>query len=239
MTTRSGGDTDRVVELTFGLADEQYPFVGISSAETCRVELVRMLPREEEYAEYFSVTDADPDRVLEHARTVESVDPVPIYRDESGGLFELTVSGDCPAVALADRGAVPNRIVGADGEGTIVAEVPPPYDASAIVGGFLSEHPSATLLRKRQKATATPVFSATELERVLDDRLTDRQQSVLQAAYEAGYYERPREVTGEQLAEALGITSATFSQHIRAAERTLLSIAYEEDGLGTDRDPDR
>jgi hypothetical protein len=239
MTVRSGAESDRIVELTFRLADEQYPFVGISSAEGCRVELVKMLPRREEYAEYLSVTDADPDRVLEHVRAVESADPVPIYRDESGGLFELTVSGDCPAVALADRGAVPNRIVGAEGQGTIVAEVPGPYDASAIAGEFLSDHPSATLLTKRQKEMAVPVFTSTELERVLDDRLTDRQQSVLEAAYEAGYYERPREVTGEELAERLDITSATLSQHMRAAERTLLSITYEEDVLGPDRDPDR
>jgi predicted DNA binding protein len=48
----------------------------------------------------------------------------------------------------------------------------------------------------------------------------------LSVAFEAGYYDWPRGCTGEDVAEELGITSATFSEQIHAAERNLLSAVF-------------
>jgi len=60
---------------------------------------------------------------------------------------------------------------------------------------------------------------------ILND-LTNRQQEVLQTAFGMGYYEWPRDCTGQDVADELGITSATFSEHVFAAERKILAFLF-------------
>jgi predicted DNA binding protein len=78
-----------------------------------------------------------------------------------------------------------------------------------------------------------PSFSPWGVRQVLREQVTDRQWEVLQTAYHCGYFERPREHTGEEVAETLGISSATFSQHLRSALRNVLGVAIE-DGVADD-----
>ena len=67
---------------------------------------------------------------------------------------------------------------------------------------------------------------ATLQQSVLDD-LTERQGEVLRTAFEMGYYEWPRACTGQDVADELGITPATFSEHVFAAERKILAFLFE------------
>lgn len=53
---------------------------------------------------------------------------------------------------------------------------------------------------------------------------------MLVSAYLGGYFERPRETTGADLATQLDISAATVSQHLRAAQRKVLDELLE-DGL--------
>ncbi|WP_115863854.1 helix-turn-helix domain-containing protein [Halorussus litoreus] len=48
--------------------------------------------------------------------------------------------------------------------------------------------------------------------------LTSRQQEVLQAAVEVGYYREPRSATHEDVAEAVGIAPTTAGTHLRKIE---------------------
>lgn len=50
-------------------------------------------------------------------------------------------------------------------------------------------------------------------------RLTERQQEVVAAAVEAGYYEIPRQLTQEELAQRLGISTGTLHEHLRKIEK--------------------
>ena len=54
-------------------------------------------------------------------------------------------------------------------------------------------------------------------------RLTERQRQVLVAAYRMGYYDDPRRISSQELAERLNIGSSTLVEHRRRAERLLLS----------------
>jgi predicted DNA binding protein len=53
-------------------------------------------------------------------------------------------------------------------------------------------------------------------------RLTDKQREVLEAAFEMGYFQRPKESNATEIAEALDITQSTFTGHLMAAQRKLL-----------------
>jgi len=59
-------------------------------------------------------------------------------------------------------------------------------------------------------------------------QLTDRQREVLELAMEAGYFERPRQNNTGELADVLDISRATFTQHLRAAQRKLLTSSVTE-----------
>lgn len=230
MSSMEKPDTShQIQEVTFSLTDPSYPFVGISSTENCQIQLERILPREDgRYSEFFTIVGSDPDRVLALAEDYELIDPTLIVRREDGGLFEFVVSIGCPASLLAELGALPQEVQSTNGTGRIVAEILPGYNAAQILDSFLEEHPPAELIAKHGKDRQTPLFSERDLEYVVDERLTERQREVLQAAYEAGYYERPRRTTGEDLAKDLGISTATFSQHIRVAEKNLVGILNGE-----------
>jgi len=225
--TATGPQTDPVVEVEFRIDDPAYPFVGVSGREGCQVELAKMLPRPEGYAEVFNVTGTAPSRVAALDTEYERVDVAVLAEYDRGGLFEFVVSGDCPAYDLAEFGALPQTVRGVDGTGQIVAEIPPQYDASTVVETFLDSHPDADLATKRQRESVTPLFTRSAFRQVLHTCLTDRQREVIETAFEAGYYNWPRECTGEDVAAELDITSATFSEHIHAAERKLLTVLFD------------
>lgn len=60
-------------------------------------------------------------------------------------------------------------------------------------------------------------------------KLTDRQFEAIECALSEGYFEWPREVDSEAIAEKLGVSRATFLEHLRKAESKLLTEAIEED----------
>lgn len=55
------------------------------------------------------------------------------------------------------------------------------------------------------------------------DSLTERQRTVLETAYAKGYYEVPRRVSSDELAADLNLDKSTVLEHLRRAERNVLS----------------
>jgi DNA-binding transcriptional ArsR family regulator len=228
MSLRTGqAASGAVVELEFAFDSPEYPFVGASAAGDCKIELEEMVPRgEDAYAEFFSVRGAPPETIERMAAEHATASASTVERYDDGALMEFVVTGDCPAVGLAELGALPRSVVGENGEGQIVAELPAEYDPADVVDAFQSEY-GGDLVAKREHATSTPLFSHRELDREVDRRLTGRQREVLEAAFEAGYYDWPREISSEELAEELGISQPTLSEHLTAAERKLLTLLFD------------
>ncbi|MFD1599315.1 helix-turn-helix domain-containing protein [Halobellus rarus] len=230
MANESSSDRDDPVsEVEFTLRGSKYPFVALSDAENCTVELVGMLPREgDRYAEFFNVNGADPQRVLALTEEYETVESSLLSSYDDVSLFEFLVADGCPAQRLGALGGLPRTARAADGEGRLVAEVPAQYDTRAVIEGFLDAYPDAELTGIREKETIEPMFSGGTYQQLLSTQLTEKQREVIQTAFEAGYYDWPREATGEDVAAELEIASATFSEQIHAAERKLLSALFAD-----------
>ncbi|ELY91875.1 Bacterio-opsin activator HTH domain-containing protein [Natrialba hulunbeirensis JCM 10989] len=58
--------------------------------------------------------------------------------------------------------------------------------------------------------------------------LTARQREVLETANEMGYFEYPKRANATEVADALEITPSTFTEHLAAAQRTLLDSVLDE-----------
>jgi DNA-binding MarR family transcriptional regulator len=218
------------VEVAFSLTDAKYPFTGCALETETAYELTDIVPRAgDRCAEFFYVTGASPERVATAVGEFDGIDPMILAEYDDGALFEFLVSRDCPALELAERGALPRTVRGGDGTGRIVAEIPAYHEPQAVIESFLADYPAAELTAKRRKDAISPRTARSAFERIPAEALTDRQWEVLETAYEHGYYDWPRECTGEEVATELGIASATFSEHIQAAERKLLSLVFAEE----------
>ncbi|AEH36344.1 Bacterio-opsin activator HTH domain protein [Halopiger xanaduensis SH-6] len=60
--------------------------------------------------------------------------------------------------------------------------------------------------------------------------LTDRQLEVLETAHRMGYFEHPKRANAGEVAEELGITSTTFTEHLAAAQTKLLNAILDREG---------
>lgn len=79
---------------------------------------------------------------------------------------------------------------------------------------------------KREVSTLShdqPILSADALV----PELSTRQQEAIRMAWEAGYYEIPRETTTEKLAERMGVDRRTFEEHLRLAENKFVGALVE------------
>lgn len=78
------------------------------------------------------------------------------------------------------------------------------------------------LLRTRQDET--------EQDLVFVDRttLTDRQQEVLETAHTMGYFDHPKRANAGEVADALDVTTTTFTEHLAAAQTKLLDSVLNQ-----------
>jgi len=114
----------------------------------------------------------------------------------------------------------------------VVVEVAPGTDLQALFDRVRAYAPDARLAAKRDRnrtarTDAGAAGSVTGPGSLDADALTERQSTVLETAYRSGYFEWPRDRTGEALAEAIGISPPTFHQHLRNAERAVLSALFD------------
>jgi predicted DNA binding protein len=58
-------------------------------------------------------------------------------------------------------------------------------------------------------------------------RLTDRQQEVLETAFEMGYFAYPRDSNATEVADELGIDPSTFTEHLTVAQNKLFEALLE------------
>jgi predicted DNA binding protein len=215
------------VELKLRVRDRNCFFVAASAEASCTVGLEEMFQRSDgRLLEFFSVQGTPPERVLELSADAPAIEEVRVVRsDEDGGLFQFVVAGPCVTVTLADVGAVTRSVTASNGEGRVVAEVPPHVDVRTVVETFRERHPGSELVARRQRDGGLGVTQEAFDTRLLD-RLTDRQLEVLRTAYLSGYFSWPRDTGAEACAEALGISQPTFSQHLRVGQHRLFDALF-------------
>lgn len=216
-----GGD---VLDVAFTYEDET-PLVALSRALDRTLALDAVVADEAGLLCFVRVAGAETQSTLEAAGETAGLRDVRLIRsDDEGVTVELRLEGS-PLSMLAEHGATITDLTVGD-VATVACELSPEADLRAIRDDLRTQFPSVELHSKRER-TVTSEDSGPRS--TLAEDLTDRQRSVLLAAYHAGYFQWPRESTAEDLAESMDVSAPTFHNHLRKAQQTLLSEIIEEE----------
>ncbi|GCF13276.1 XRE family transcriptional regulator [Haloarcula mannanilytica] len=218
---------DTVTEIELHCADKRTFTAGISAALQCTVELTGVVPvAGQSLLYYLMVKGASADAILSYADTDEGVTDARLLEEHSDGVLLEVVVTDTPALQLVERGGRIRSVTAADGVATIAVELPGEADIRPTVDAVTDAYPETSLAAKRQTERAAETDAG--FRDRLSDRLSDRQETVLRAAYHSGYFEWPRGSTAEELADSLDVSSPTLHNHLRKAQQKVLTAFFDD-----------
>lgn len=219
--------TPRVTELEFVFEADGFALGRAATAAGTGLEVKLFVPRSDGTVLAFVEPERRVKSLVDHLETEPRIHQVRrLEREDAGPLVELVMDGH-PVTTLADRGVVVTRVAAASGQGRVVADVPPPVEVSPVIAAFTLAHPSVRLVGKREVDRRVPQLGQSQFVTRVLTRFTARQLAALRTAYEHGYFEWPRDHKAAEVADELGVSTPTFSQHIRAAERKLTELLFE------------
>ena len=141
------------------------------------------------------------------------------YADRSIYRFQRDRDGCCPCEVVQDFDVPVRDIHTKDGTLHLSIHVEDMAELREIVVGVRNRFPSVQIVRLvHAKETGAG-------DLVLIDRgeLTDRQRQVLETAHQMGYFDHPKGANAGEVADELGITTSTFTEHLSAAQSKLLT----------------
>ncbi|EMA00811.1 hypothetical protein SAMN05443574_101232 [Haloarcula vallismortis] len=218
---------DTVTELEFHCGDERAFTAGASEALRCTVELSGVVPVAGQSLLYYLMVDGtSADAILSYADDDDGVADARLLEEHSDGVLLEVVVTDTPALQLVESGGRIRSVTATDGVATIAVELPSEADIRPTVNAVTDAYPETSLAAKRE--TERPAETNTGFRDRLSGTLSDRQETVLQAAYHSGYFEWPRGSTAEELADSLDISSPTLHNHLRKAQQKVLTAFFDD-----------
>lgn len=176
---------------------------------------------------------ADPDGQVVEEFTLdaacEPTDPelseVASFSNQSVYRFSRDREDDCVCDAIEQFGFPVSNVHARDGNLYVSFHAPDLSEVGSIIETLQARFDGVQL------RTLTKSIDDTASDLVLVDRhrLTDRQQEVLETAFEMGYFDYPKGANAGDVAEAIGISTSTFSEHLSAAQRKVLDGVVGED----------
>ena len=229
--TRRAMLTDSVVELELTIEDAETALTRLAAETEGELAVRGTIPQQEGGTRVFvAVRECQPDVFADAADQSRRVDYVAALDgdDESTDehRFELVVTGETIPAALATSGATAHTITITASGARVVAELPQSIDVRTFIERMEGRFPGIDLVARRDSERSEP--TGDDWASALTEDLTDRQREVLQTAYLSGYFEWPRDRTGEEVAESLGINQSTFNRHLRVSEQKLFARLFDQ-----------
>jgi PAS domain S-box-containing protein len=211
-------ESQTYTELEFELTDTGYPLqhIATQTESTIRFEAV-VENGTDELRILVMVLDGDVDEVLGAARRSNSVVSVDQFGSPTQSRLTLTVQKPFLASTVSKHNGELVQATSDAASTTFRVLVPRNTSNRPLLDALSSAYREIEPVAQRQ----------TDISRVLKpdtvaEILTDRQYEILTAAYHGGYYDTPRQVTGEDLAESFSISGSAIHKHLQSAHRTLL-----------------
>ncbi|OYR62906.1 bacterio-opsin activator [Halorubrum ezzemoulense] len=181
---------------------------------------------------FVTVDDGAVTDVADAASQLVGIDEIQqISADGEGGVLRLRLTQPFLALELADHGAVFREATADPTSTTLVIDIPDSIDVRTITQ-LVRDTFSTVKLRSKQTLDQS---MERDLYSKFLEKLTSRQLEAIQTAYYSGFFESPRESTGEDVAETLGISPPAFYRHSRTVQRKLFETLFEENSVSIPR----
>ncbi|WP_226479333.1 helix-turn-helix domain-containing protein [Natrinema amylolyticum] len=204
------------VVAEFTIPAEALPFGDtLVATPDAEIEVERIVPTQESALPFFWILGCDPEVFIEDAETEQDISHVQLLaRVENGALFQAQWAPNAKLIRGIKR-----------------------LDATIIEATGTSEHWRFEVRTQEQDTfnDFQEIFEEQgipiELKRIYDltelvesnlQSLTSEQRETLIAAYQEGYYEKPRQTTQEELGEEFDISHRAVSARLRRGTRNLI-----------------
>ncbi|WP_435159528.1 helix-turn-helix domain-containing protein [Haladaptatus sp. DFWS20] len=205
-----------IINLT--VPPDEFPLGSIfESFSGVDIELERVIPTNHALVPYFWVWGVDTDAIADAfegepaIRAIELVDTV-----KDGGLFRSEWNTDVEGVL---KGITQTRLVLLSATGS---------EERWEFEFRTQDHEGMTEFQNycadnEIPITITRVYTIAEMQVGTQYRLTPPQEEALVTAFDAGYFDKPRESTLGEIARNLGITRQALSERLRRGHRNLIA----------------
>jgi CheY-like chemotaxis protein/predicted DNA binding protein len=227
--TKQGLVADRAVEIQLEATESDDILHRIAAVVDAEVTFEGIVPQGDSTCIVFFSADAQPEEVGTCSDVLPRIQRLECLTDtEDRSLFEARVSGPQLALTVAEQGGAP-QLLRSDGETLeIQLEVPQTVDIRQLISELRRSCPDIELVSRHKQERGVQTRESFYSE--LTSQLTPRQFEVLLAAFYSGFYQSPRDKTGQEIADTLDISQPTFSHHLRVAVRKLLEQLFSEGG---------
>ncbi|MFC4359103.1 bacterio-opsin activator domain-containing protein [Halobium salinum] len=217
-----------VTELEFDLRDGVDPLIAATADSDLVVEFDHTVPtRDDAAVQFVRITGEAADDAVDVFEGLDEVDHVRLVGEREGErMVEVRWTEEPATLMFAEYGGYVTEATIEDGSFRVVVELPHEVNVREVIDVVQGRFPDSELVA--QRSTTRSVQTLKEFRSAIGDRLTEKQRSALEAAYAAGYFSWPRESTGEEIAEALGVSPPTFHQHLRLGLEELLSASLDQ-----------
>jgi len=213
--------SNQTVQLEFEVTDDDCLAVAVSNELDCYCQIRQTVQSgDETFLSYLELDDVPAERAVEVTRQLDGVLACRVITDDEDGCVLEVKRNQCGATVMMEYGATMQRADAKNGVGSLVIEAPREADIRDIAKAYEQYNPESELVAKRD--VEREARTAAEFREAISNKLTDKQRAAIKTAYSSGYYDWPRKSTAEDIAAAMGISSATLHQHLRSAHRQLL-----------------
>ncbi|MDF9747259.1 PAS domain S-box protein [Natrinema salsiterrestre] len=227
--TREALHAETLLELTLEIEGSDDPLSRIETTTGAAVEYEGLGAHStDETVLFFETSGVPADEVRAALDDLVSVTAYRLISETDDECrFEATVTGDIVASRLVRHGGSPRSMTAAGDGMEVTVDVPTGTDVREFVEMLRDQYATVDLQARRHVERS--MGSRGELVTSLFDGLTDRQLEVLRTAYFAGFFEWPRESTGEEIADMLDVTQPTVNRHLRVGQQRLLAQLFEDE----------
>ncbi|MDS0222295.1 PAS domain S-box protein [Haloarcula sp. S1AR25-5A] len=220
-------ESDDTLELEFRGGGMDLPFARLAREVDSPVRLERTVRRQDgSVSVYYTLESEGPERLHDRAADVLPGDVTVVSQGEDRSVLERSGSSWFGSL-ISEYGGVLRRGRATPEGVELVVELPQEADTRTIVERIRDTYPALELTAQRQHREAD--MTPGEIREQLRERLSDRQYEALETGHAMGYFDWPRESSGEAVAAALGITQPTVNKHIRLGERKVFDLLFDPD----------
>lgn len=217
---------DAGVELELTATEPDTPLGQLADALGVTVDCTEVIPVDGTTTRLFvSAPGTDSDAVADAVEGVREIDSLVAVAD--GDRYELLVEEPTVVGQVVRHGGRLDTASVTAEELTVTVTLAADADVRTFVDRLRDSGVDVQLTARRHQPATTR--RADGIRGSLETDLTDRQLEALRTAYGSGFFEWPRETTGEGVAEMLGVAQPTVNRHLRVAQRKLLALVFDDE----------